>query len=135
MIVLDSSAVVAILRDEPAASTLSQRLSIEARSGRVISAANYLEAGAVLAGRFPVARQGVAALEAFMRLTGTTVSPVNGETAELALAARIRWGKGFGSRNGLNFGDSFAYATAKLLDAPLLYIGDDFSITDVRSAL
>ena len=55
--------------------------------------------------------------------------------ARTAMQARIRFGKGFGAAAGLNFGDCFAYALAKAMDAPLLFIGADFSATDITPAL
>lgn len=61
--------------------------------------------------------------------------PVDEEQTRIALDARIRFGKGFGHSAKLNFGDCFSYALAKTLRAPLLYTGDDFDRTDVRSAL
>lgn len=63
------------------------------------------------------------------------MAPLDEAQARLALEARIRFGKGFGAKANLNLGDSFAYALAKSLDAPLLYVGDDFRQTDVKSAL
>lgn len=53
----------------------------------------------------------------------------------MALEARIRYGRGFGHPARLNFGDCFSYALAKTLKAPLLYVGEDFDRTDIRSAL
>lgn len=60
--------------------------------------------------------------------------PVTGEQALLAGAARLHFGKGR-HRARLNYGDCFSYALAKSLDAPLLFKGDDFTHTDIRSAL
>jgi ribonuclease VapC len=50
--------------------------------------------------------------------------------SDRTLKARIKFGRGFGAAAGLNFGDSFSYALAKTLKAPLLFVGDDFSKTD-----
>jgi ribonuclease VapC len=55
--------------------------------------------------------------------------------AQLALRGRIRYGRGMGHGGSLNFGDAFSYALAKSLDAPLLFIGKDFTNTDVKPAL
>jgi ribonuclease VapC len=62
------------------------------------------------------------------------VAPVTGATARLAGEAYGRWGKGIHPA-GLNYGDCFSYALAKERDWPLLFIGDDFSRTDILSAL
>jgi ribonuclease VapC len=60
---------------------------------------------------------------------------VDAEQARLALAARIAYGRGMGHGGVLNFGDAFSYALTKSLDAPLLFLGDDFSTTDIVAAL
>ena len=131
MIVVDSSAVVAMMLDEPDADALAIRLAAEPPGGRLISAANYVEAGTVLAGRQREPLQGVSDLDAFLVDAGIAVAPVDEALARDALQARIRFGKGFGAAAGLNFGDCFAYALAKRLKAPLLYVGDDFGATDL----
>ena len=135
MIVVDTSAVVAILLSEPTAEALLSRLGEEEFGDRVMSAASFVEAGTVLAGRHADPDRAVALLEAFLSASGISVVPVDGAQARLALWARIRFGKGFGARASLNFGDSFAYALAKSLDAPLLFIGNDFTATDITPAL
>ena len=66
---------------------------------------------------------------------GIRVAVLDEAQARMALEARIRFGKGFGARAKLNFGDSFAYALAKSLNAPLLFIGEDFHHTDITPAL
>jgi len=63
------------------------------------------------------------------------IHPLTEKQARLGLEARIRFGRGSGSPARLNLGDCYAYALAKDLDAPLLFIGDDFTHTDIRSAL
>ena len=68
------------------------------------------------------------------RTHDTSIAPVDREQTRLALQARIRYGRGFGASARLNYGDGFAYALAKSLDAPLLYMGDGFVGTDVISA-
>ena len=133
-IVVDSSAVVAILFGEQAAAALLTRLA--AAPNRLMSLANYVETGTVLAGR----RRGdrIAAINdlvTFLDAAGIELAPIDAAQARLALDARIRYGRGIGHGGVLNFGDAFAYALAKLHAAPLLYVGDDFIITDVISAL
>ncbi len=66
--------------------------------------------------------------------SGIEIIPLTSARAEVAATAYQRFGKGFHPAS-LNFGDCFSYATAKEFDCPLLYIGDDFARTDVRSAL
>jgi ribonuclease VapC len=135
MIVIDSSAIVAMMLDEPGADALAQRLAAEPRGGRMIAAVNYVEAGTVLAGRRRDPYQGVADLDAFLENFGVTIAVIDKDLARAAMQARIRFGRGFGASAGLNFGDCFAYALAKMHDAPLLFIGDDFGATDIKPAL
>ena len=134
MIVLDSSAVVALMLREEAAPALADRLA-QTAGERVMSTANFVEAGAVLAGRTADPLRGVADLEAFLEEFRVQLAPIDAVQARLALDARVRLGRGFGSAAKLNFGDCFAYALAKSLNAPLLFIGDDFANTDVTPAL
>jgi ribonuclease VapC len=134
VIVVDPSAVIAILEDEVDAARLSACLATDAE--RMLSAASYLEVGTVLAGRRrnePDKAQPF--LDAFLDEAGIGIAPFDSAQARLALEARVRYGRGFSSAARLNFGDCFAYALAKSLDAPLLYVGDDFTGTDIRSAL
>jgi ribonuclease VapC len=135
MLVIDSSAVVAMMLDERGADALAQRLAVESRGGRMMAAANYVEAGTVLASRRRDPQQGVADLDAFLETFGITVAAIDEDLARAAIQARIRFGKGFSASAGLNFGDCFAYALAKKHNAPLLFIGDDFGATDVTPAL
>ena len=134
MIVVDSSAVLAILFGEPPADALIDRLAADPE--RVISAASYLEVGTVLAGRRRSDRlQAIDDLDAFLVEAGLTLAPVDASQAQLALRARIAHGRGMGHGGQLNFGDAFSYALAKSLAAPLLFVGDDFAATDVTPAL
>ena len=77
----------------------------------------------------------LADLVAFLTTFRIEIAPVTEDLAREALKARIKYGKGFGSKKGLNFGDSFAYALARSHGAPLLFVGDDFSRTDIENAL
>lgn len=97
------------------------------------SAVTLYETGVVLIQKKIEARVGHAA-DLAERL-GSTIVPFNAEQAKFALDAYRRYGKGLGRRPFLNFGDCVSYALAKSLDAPLLYKGDDFSATDLASAL
>lgn len=134
MIVVDSSAVVVILFGEPTADRLLARLATD--QDRVMSVASYLEIGTVLAGRRQSDRlRAIDDLDRFLDEAGITLAPVDEVQARLALRARIQFGRGMGHGGVLNFGDAFSYALARAQQAPLLFIGDDFSTTDVTVAL
>ena len=135
MIVIDSSAIIAMLFREPQDAVCSQAMG--AATHRLISAVNYVEAGAVLAGRMQAKDRDKAVddLDAFLAAFDIEIAETNGDLARAALKARIKYGKGFGMKKGLNFGDSFAYALARHHGAPLLFVGDDFTRTDIEAAL
>ncbi len=135
MIVIDASAVIAILFDEEPSKVLKQRMMIEA--DRLMSVASYLEAGTVLAGRAPPDNRlrAMQYLDAFVDEAAIVLAPVDSEQIRVALRARIIFGLGMGHGGALNFGDSFSYALAKTMDAPLLFVGDDFTKTDIVSGL
>jgi ribonuclease VapC len=134
LIVIDSSALVAILLREPDADTLRERLTREA--GAVLSVANYVETGQVLAQRKPDSVDAMLAdFHTFLQTSLIALAPVDEAQARVALAARIKYGRGFGHPARLNYSDCFAYALAKTRGLPLLYKGDDFTHTDVVSAL
>ena len=136
MIVIDSSAIVAILRNEPDTDKLLARMAKEPVGERRMSVASYLETGSVLAARRKRdPRKAIDDLEDFLAQAGIALEAVDAHQARLALTARIEHGRGFGASAGLNFGDCFSYALAKALDAPLLYVGNDFGKTDVKCAL
>ena len=133
MIVVDSSAMVAILFGEPSATALLARLASD--PDRMMSVASYLEVGTVLAGRRRSDKlRAIDDLDAFLDEAGIGLAPVDGAQARLALRARIRFGRGMGHGGLLNFGDAFSYALARVNEAPLLSIGDDFGTTDVAVA-
>ena len=134
MIVVDSSAIIAILFGEPTAEALLERLSRD--SERTLSVASYLETGTALAGRRKSNRlQAIADLDNFLDEASITLAPVDAAQVRIALQARIQFGRGMGHGGVLNFGDTFSYSLAKMLDAPLLFVGNDFSTTDIRLAL
>lgn len=129
--IVDTSALVAILRDESDAASFATALA-EARSPR-ISAANYLETAVVVdAARDPVASRRVDELVQAARLE---VVAVTASQARVARAAYRDYGKGSGHPAQLNFGDCFAYALAAEHRETLLFKGDDFSHTDLVAAL
>jgi ribonuclease VapC len=101
-----------------------------------MSVASYLETGTVIAGRRRQDRlAAIDFLDRFLADLEIELRPVDETQIRIALDARIRYGRGMGHGGGLNFGDAFSYALAKSLDAPLLFIGEDFTTTDVKSAL
>jgi ribonuclease VapC len=134
VIVVDSSAVIAMLFGEPTGGALLARLAADPE--RFISVASYIETGTVLAGRRSAERlRAIDDLEAFLDEAGIVLAPIDADQARVALRARITFGRGMGHGGALNFGDAFSYALAKALDAPLLFVGDDFARTDVMPAL
>jgi ribonuclease VapC len=128
--IIDTSAIVAILRQEPEARRFAE--AIEAAPVRRISATTYVEIGAVIDGaRDPVASRLV---DEVLATAGIIIEPVTAAQARIAREAYRDFGKGSGHAAGLNFGDCFAYALAKATGEPLLFKGDDFSHTDVTTA-
>ncbi len=128
--IVDTSALIAILRDEPDAETFA--LALAAAQTPRISAANYLETAIVIdASRDPIASRHVDELFTKARLV---IEPVTAEQATIARAAYRDFGKGSGHPAQLNFGDCFAYALSKSAGEPLLFKGDDFTRTDLVSA-
>lgn len=127
--VIDTSAIVAILRDE-AERPLFVEL-IEAADVCRMSTANFLETSIVIQSRFGEA--GLHDLDQFIAVASIELHPVDAEQARAARRAYSRFGKGR-HRAGLNFGDCFSYALAHILDEPLLAKGDDFLHTDARLA-
>ena len=125
MIVVDTSAIVAVLFDEDGSAELEHRLLSERC---VMSAATRVELGIVIEAKTGSA--GTQLLEELLARVAIEVSPVDAELAEEAIVAWRRFGKGR-HRAGLNFGDTFSYALARRLGQPLLFVGDDFSHTDV----
>ena len=128
--VVDTSALVAVIFAEPDSEQLEARLLAEPQP--LMSAGTLLECAIVLD-----ARKGPAAtrqLEGLLRELQFRIVPVDAEQVAVALAGFRRYGRGR-HEAGLNFGDCFAYALAISVDAPLLFKGGDFSRTDVRSAL
>jgi ribonuclease VapC len=127
--IVDTSAIIAILRDEPDADHLSS--AIESAEIRRVSAGTYVEAAIVVdANRDPVLSR---RLDSFLHQAFFVVEPVTVEQARIAREAYRDYGKGR-HRAGLNFGDCFAYALAKEKGEPLLFKGDDFRKTDVEPA-
>lgn len=127
MIVIDTSALIAILLAEPDADACADAL--QTGEALLISAGTLAEARIVAA-----RRDRATEMEQLVEGLGLDVVPVAAATADRIAAAYRRWGKG-NHAAALNFGDCFAYAVATERDCPLLYVGDDFTRTDVKSAL
>lgn len=128
MIVVDTSALVAVLSGEPEGARVNATLAGSAAS--LMSAANYLECSIVLASRF--GDDGVHDLRLYLHEAGIEIVPVDRDQADAALDAWLRYGKGRHDA-ALSFGDCFAYALASLRGAPLLFVGEDFTRTDVAA--
>jgi len=126
--VLDTSAVMAVLLHEPIADRLVS--AMEADRTRLISAASVVESSLVLLGRYGEA--GEALLDRLLRGIGAEVVPVGEEQVVLARDAALRFGRGRHPA-ALNFGDCFSYALSVTRGEPLLFVGDDFSKTDVEA--
>jgi ribonuclease VapC len=129
--IVDTSAVIAILRAEPDSDRYIEALTSDPAPR--MSAANYLEAAIVVDGnRDPVLSR---RLDDLLAVAEVRIDDVTGEHARIARVAFRDFGKGSGHPAGLNFGDCFAYALSRTRREPLLYKGDDFGHTDVQSAL
>lgn len=127
--VIDTSAVVAILRSEPEAARLETALVAD--PVRLVPATCVLEARMVL-----VSRRGehaLAEIDLWLRKIEADIIPVDAELVDLATQAWLTYGKGRHPA-ALNFADCLSYALAKRADEALLFIGKDFSQTDIEAA-
>ena len=135
VLVVDSSAVVAILFGEPSAVALLAQLAAYPEQlmwWSITSRPVPCWPGGATA---IVAKRGaITDLDAFLDAAGIALISIDAAQARVALEARIRFGRGMGHGCAPNFGDTFAYALAKLRAAPLLYTGDDFSRTNIAAA-
>jgi ribonuclease VapC len=124
--VLDTSALLAVLMNEPEAAACA--VAIDADPVRLLSAANLVETSIVIEAR--VGEAGGRELDLLLHKAAIDIVPVDADQAELARHAYRQFGKGRHPA-GLNYGDCFAYALAQSAGEPLLCKGDDFSNTDV----
>ena len=124
--IIDTSALLAILQDEPERRAFNE--AIEMADSRRVSAATFVEASIVIEAR--VGASGLRTFDRFLERADIKITPVDVEQALCAREAFVRFGKGRHPA-GLNFGDCFAYALAKVLSEPLLFKGDDLARTDV----
>lgn len=128
--VIDTSAILAILTAEPDAAIFAEAIALS--RVRLMSAASLFESAIVIEARHGIA--GGEKLDALIAEAQISVEPVTSEQIALARIGYRSFGKGR-HRAGLNFGDCFSYALAKAQQQPLLYKGDDFVHTDVIAAL
>ncbi len=131
MIVIDTSALIAILDHEPERARFYE--AIAAADRRLVSAVTYQEAGHVLIAKRGV--NGLYDLEDLLGLIGAEIVPHDIDLASLALEAFRRYGKGIDPKARVNLCDCATYALAKAMRAPLLFKGDDFSHTDLELCL
>jgi ribonuclease VapC len=130
-VIVDSSALVAILRDEPEAEVFAQALDSAPRC--LISAANFLET-AIVVDRSRSAIPG-RRLDELIRELEIVIEPVSEAQVHIAREAYRDYGRGSSHPAQLNFGDCFAYALARTTGEPLLFKGEDFRYTDIAPAL
>ncbi len=127
MIVADTSALLAVVLKEPMADACAAALS--SADSIVLSAGTAVEARVVA-----MMKDFASPLEALIASLPITIVTVHESMVDLAVSAYRRFGKGQHPAH-LNYGDCFSYAAAKHFDCPLLFIGNDFGQTDVRSAI
>ena len=129
--IIDTSALIAILRDEDDAASYAR--AIADATERHVSAVNFVETAVVIdASRDPIASR---RFDDFIKEANISVKPVTEDQAQIARYAYRDFGRGSGHPAKLNFGDCFAYALAKTLGEPLLFKGGDFVHTDIVSVL
>jgi ribonuclease VapC len=126
--VIDTSAIVAILEDEPEGASFVRLVAADAI--RLLSAVSRVECTCVIEGRRRAA--GRAELDLFLREAAIEIAPITADQAGIACEAFRRFGRGRHPAS-LNIGDTFAYALAKATGEPLLFKGDDFARTDIVS--
>lgn len=129
MIVVDSSALLCLLLGEPESERIA--VSLENSPKALIAAPTLLEASIVAEAR--LGPRGVLNLQAVMRAAGIEVAGFTADEAQMAAEAWRRFGRGRHPAS-LNYGDCMSYAMAITHHAPLLFVGDDFTITDITAA-
>ncbi|RWN27209.1 MAG: type II toxin-antitoxin system VapC family toxin [Mesorhizobium sp.] len=129
--VIDTSAILAILKQEPDAPVIAQRLS--GNQLMFMSAATLMECGTVVVGRYGAA--GTAELRGLLERLKVTIVALTAEHAQAGIEAYALYGRGTGHPAKLNMGDCLSYALAKTQNLPLLFKGNDFIHTDIEPAL
>ena len=127
--IVDSSAVIALVLREPGWERLLDKLSVE--DVCAIGAPTLVETGLVLTAK--IGKKASNVLSRFLQETGIAVVPFGEEHWRVAIDAYARFGKGRHAAR-LNFGDCLTYAVARLAERPLLFVGDDFTRTDLTAA-
>jgi ribonuclease VapC len=127
-VIIDTSVVVAILHREHDGPALA--FAMASAPVRRLSAASYVELGAVVDGRHNPVSSG--AVDSVLRALHVEVVPFTVDQARIARVAYQQFGRGSGHPARLNMGDCFAYALARDLGEPLLFKGEDFSLTDIE---
>jgi ribonuclease VapC len=130
MIVIDTSAMIAILRDEPERRAFTE--AIEQSEQCLMSAVSFVESSMIMESRNGYA--GLQDFDLFILKAGIVIETVDAEQAKAARKAFSKFGKGRHKAN-LNFGDCFSYALAKITGAPLLFKGNDFNRTDIKTVV
>jgi ribonuclease VapC len=128
--VIDTSAILAILLGEPEAEKFIRALALDPK--KLASAFSVFEAAVVIHAR--KGQAGVQQLDLLMHTSAMETVSMNKEQVQIAREAYVRFGKGYHPA-ALNLGDCCSYALARLSEEPLLYKGEDFSKTDVHSVL
>ena len=131
MIVVDTSALVVIAFAEPEREAFLQ--AIKTASKALVGTVSVVETRMVVHGRR--GQRAVIVVDDLLRLPMFELVAPGQSEADSAYAAFVAYGKGSGHPAGLNFGDVFSYALAKMQGLPLLYKGDDFAHTDIASAM
>ena len=131
MIVVDTSAIVALAFGEPEREAIS--LALQQTDKALVSTVTVLEARMVVHGRR--GQRAVVLVDDLLRLPAFEMVAPGMAESDAAYAAFVAYGKGSGHPARLNFGDVFSYALAKVRGLPLLYKGDDFLQTDIASVL
>jgi ribonuclease VapC len=124
--VVDTSALVAILQDEPERRAFNE--AIESAETCSMSTATLVEVSIVIESRYGAG--GIRDLDHFIAKAGIILVPVDVDQAQLARRAFGQFGKGRHPA-ALNYGDCFSYALARALGEPLLFKGSDFALTDI----
>lgn len=129
--VIDTSAILAILKQEPDAPVIAQRLA--GNQLMFMSAATLMECGTVVVGRYGAA--GTAELRGLLERLKVTIVALTAEHTQAGIEAYALYGRGTGHPAKLNMGDCFSYALARTRNLPLLFKGNDFIHTDIEPAL
>lgn len=129
--VIDTSAVIAIVREEPGFEALEEALTRADES--LMSAGSFVELAVV--SQRTLSAADAARAQRLVESYDIEIVPLDGDQVRIAAHGHLRFGRGSGHPARLNFGDCFSYALAIARDEPLLFIGDNFGHTDVRVAL